>query len=64
MINVNTKVKELIVITLKEEKAIISDRVKGYSHSISSHVLRKIVAVNPCVLNGINYFINTHIHMN
>ncbi|HHT7008944.1 hypothetical protein [Bacillus cereus group sp. BfR-BA-01363] len=64
MINVNTKVKELIVITLKEEKDMILDRAKGYTHSISSHVLRKMVAVNPCVLNGINYFINTHIHMN
>ncbi|WP_144537372.1 hypothetical protein [Bacillus thuringiensis] len=64
MINVNTKVKELIMIILKEEKDMLLDKVKGYSHTISSHVLRKVVAVNPCVLNGINYFINTHIHMN
>ncbi|KXY51479.1 hypothetical protein AT268_30550 [Bacillus cereus] len=64
MMNVNTKIKELIVNTLKEEREICLDRAKGYSHFISSHVLRKIVAVNPCVLNGINYFISTHIHMN
>ena len=64
MINVNAKVKELMVIILKEEKDMLLDKVKGYSHSISSHVLRKMVAVNPCVLNGINYFINTHVHMN
>jgi len=52
------------MIILKEEKDMLLDKVKGYRHTISSHVLRKVVAVNPCVLNGINYFINTHIHMN
>ncbi|MFJ8531380.1 hypothetical protein [Bacillus sp. NPDC094106] len=60
---VKKKVEELIVTALKDVKDIYLDRVKGYSHSISSHVLRKMVAINPCVLNGINYFISTHIHM-